>query len=505
MSIQAERQPVIIGVGQINDRAESDAAALDTLALMKAAIETADRDGGGGLIRRLDWLGIVDQMSWPKAHWPGGGAITPYLTAALGIAPAITELSEEPSGDAPIRLLNEAANRIARGETRVAAIVGGEALRTEARRAAARGGPGQDLVREVTERRAGPLKLKYGLLSPAEVYPLYENACRAAWGQSLAEAQAETAAIWAGMSEAAADNPDAWIRRAVTAADLLEVSRENRMISFPYTKLMVANSSVNQGAAVIVTSLALARDLGIAEDRLIHVGAGAAAHEPSDFLARERFDQSHGMEVSIRRTLALNGLGPADLDRVELYSCFPCVPKLARRILDWPLDKRHSVYGGLTFGGGPIGNCMTHAIATMANKLRQSGSLGLIYANGGFATHSHTIVLATRPLGALPADWDYQSEADRLRGSAPILIDPYTGPGSVESYIVPFGRAGNPVFATIVGRTPSGHRFLARVPGEDQTTLNVLVSGTREPVGLPGEAFPGTDGLTYWRFIETLP
>ena len=38
---------------------------------------------------------------------------------------------------------------------------------------------------------------------------------------------------------------------------------DNRPIAFPYSKLMVANSSVNQGAALIVTSLALAREAGI--------------------------------------------------------------------------------------------------------------------------------------------------------------------------------------------------------------------------------------------------
>ena len=57
-------------------------------------------------------------------------------------------------------------------------------------------------------------------------------------------------------------------------------------IAFPYCKLMVANSSVNQGAAFLVTSLAEARARGISDDRVTFVGQGAAAHEPVDLMAR---------------------------------------------------------------------------------------------------------------------------------------------------------------------------------------------------------------------------
>ena len=498
----ARRIPVIVGVGQLNDRTDDDAAALDTLALMTAALHRADADAGGGWLRQVQSLGIVEQMSWPTAHWPGPNKITPHLLAALGIAPAHVELTPEPSGDSPLRLLNDAANRIGAGELDVAAVVGGEALRTAARRAAAQGAPPQDLIRAVTEQRAGPLKKRYGLLTATDVYPLYENACRAAWGQSLAQAQAETAAIWSGLSAAAADNPEAWIRRRFEPAELLAASADNRPISFPYGKLMVANSSVNQGAAVIVASLAKAREMGVPDERLVYVGPGASAHEPADFLARDRYDGSPGMAVSIRRALALNGLAASDLDHVELYSCFPCVPKMARRLLPWPLERRHSVYGGLTFGGGPIANCMTHAVATMTRMLRRAGRHGLIFANGGYATHNHALVLTREPVpaGCFPQRHDYQAEADALRGPVPALIEGYTGPGVVETYMLPYDRAGQPRFSTVIARTPTGQRFLCRVPPTDGATLAALTSGEREPVGRHGVASNGADGFVDWRF-----
>src|SRR3546814_14488839 len=82
---------------------------------------------------------------------------------------------------------------------------------------------------------------------------------------------------------------------------------------------MVANSSVNQGAGFLVASLAEARRRGIAEDRLIHVGMGAAAKEPPSILARDRYDASVRMDTSLCRHLDLTGLTVADFDFVLLY------------------------------------------------------------------------------------------------------------------------------------------------------------------------------------------
>src|ERR1700685_2101632 len=105
--------PVIIGVGQVNDRDEQNTArsSLDSLDLMEAALRAADTDAGGGWLRRLDSLGVVDQISFPEL-----GDVSGTLAERVGAAPRICYKSGYASGDSPILLLNEAANRIGAGE-----------------------------------------------------------------------------------------------------------------------------------------------------------------------------------------------------------------------------------------------------------------------------------------------------------------------------------------------------------------------------------------------------
>jgi acetyl-CoA C-acetyltransferase len=486
-----ELQPVIIGVGQVNDRPEDPDQGLDSPGLMIAALKAAEADTGKKLLEEIESLAIVDQISFRAL-----GNLCAPLANAINASPAINYQSEAPHGDTPIRLLNEAANRIASGEIKLAAITGGEALRTAAGRAAkaAQADPaGFNALRNVATRKEPNYAQSHGLIAPVDVYPLYENAGRAAYGQTFAEGQAESGAIWSGMSQVAANEDGAWIRKPVSVEDVLTPSPSNRPIAFPYTKLTVANSSVNQGAAFIVASVAEARRRGIPDAHMIHVGAGAAAKEDGSILRRDRFDRSVSMDVSIRRTLALNGMTAADFDHVELYSCFPCVPKMARRVLGWPLDKPSTVFGGLTFGGGPIANYMSHAVVAMTHKLRAKGRYGFLFANGGFATDNHCIVLGREPIAAanLPQPYNYQAEADAARKAIPQLDKDYIGPATIETYTIFYNREGEPRDGVVVARTPKGHRTLSHVDVADAEMVAFLTSGDHEPVGVSGTILAG--------------
>ena len=216
---------------------------------------------------------------------------------------------------------------------------------------------------------------------------------------------------------------------------------------------------------------------------------GAAAKEDPSILRRDRYDRSSSMDTAIRRTLELNRMTGADFDHVELYSCFPCVPKMARRVLGWPVEKPATVIGGLTFGGGPIANYMSHAVVSMVQRLRSGdGKTGFLFANGGYATDNHCIVVSREPVAAaqFPQDFDYQAEADAARGPVPELEKDYIGPATVESYTVFHNRDGVPSSGVVIARTPDGKRTLCHIDVADPAMLAFFMDGVVEPVGTSG-------------------
>ena len=490
MNSDPGRIPVIVGVGQVNNRPTGDQDGMDSIELMVAAARAADEDTGGRLIAKCDWLACVPQISFRELD------PETLLPTALGISPDISHV-EMASGDTPIRSLNEAANSIARGEARICLVAGGEAVRTSSRRKRA-SGPGGGTFQAASN--ASEIRRRYGLIHPVDIYPLYENATRPAWGQGLIEGQAETGLIWSLMSKVAAESEGSWIKSAKTPQEIIEPSVDNRPIAFPYNKLMVANSSVNQGAAFIVCSLATARAHGIPEERLVYVWAGASAHESEDPLERVAWNRApDGMRVTLERVLQVNSIDASDLDYVELYSCFPCVPKMSRRLLGWPAEKPATVHGGLTFGGGPIGNYMSHAVAAMAQALRRGGRNGLLYGNGGHCTHNHAIVISRTPptLDLLGRDYDYQAEADAARGTLPPIGDNYEGPVTAETYTMSYNRTGNPTHGVVISLAPDGTRVVAKVDPEDVAAVAFLTDGKLEPVGSPGVTRKDGDTLLW--------
>ena len=479
--MDAESIPVLVGVGQVNDRPADPTQGLSSIELMAEALRRADVDAGSGWLSRIDRLAAVRQISMAALH-PAAARVAD----TLGLSGVTTEDTAQASGDSPIRLLDEAANAIASGQARVVAVTGGEALRTAAAQARAQGAE-VNAMRAVATRREPNYTQLYGLTAPVDVYPLYENACRAAWGQTLAEGQAESGAIWSCFSQVAAANDSAWLNRPATLEEITTPTAGNRPIAFPYTKLMVANSSVNQGAGFLVTSLAEARRASLSDDRIVHIGLGAAAAETDAILARDRFDASASMAAALEATMAANRLTAADLAHAELYSCFPCVPKMARRILGWPVERPATVFGGLTFGGGPIANYMSHAVAEMVLRLRAATGRGLLFANGGYATHNHAIILGSEPLDALrPHAFDVQPVAEARRRPVPSLDRDYAGGATVETYTVFYGRSGEPTAGVVVARTPAGARTLAAVPAENAEVIAALTDGAIEPVGRTG-------------------
>jgi acetyl-CoA C-acetyltransferase len=263
---------------------------------------------------------------------------------------------------------------------------------------------------------------------------------------------------------------------------------------------MVANPTVNLGAALLLTSLARARAAGIAEHKLVYVAGGASAEEPRDYLERDQFVESHAQNAVLEAVTDLVGGNAETFDAIELYSCFPCVPKMARRTLRLGTDITPTVTGGLTFFGAPLNTYMTHAACAMVRKLRGGSSLGLLYGQGGFVTKHHALVVSRQtPPEPLAQETSVQNEADRRRGPVPAFVTEATGTGTVESFTAIYGRNNDVDHGVVMLRTSSHARALARVPATDRQTLAHLLNMDRTPVGSVGEIVTAEDGILEWR------
>lgn len=140
----------------------------------------------------------------------------------------------------------------------------------------------------------------------------------------------------------------------------------------------------------------------------------------------------------------------------------------------------------------------------MVEALRAEGRFGLLFANGGFATHNHSIVLGREPIpgGSHPRGFDFQDEANRMRGAVPATIENYEGPATIETYTVLYERNGMPKQGVIVARTPNDDRTLAIVAGDNLAAIEFLTDGKVEPVGSTGEITIDSNGWQVWHCPE---
>lgn len=493
--------PVIVAVGEVIDRPAEPTAAREPVVLMADALLTAERDADVALLAAIDSIDVVGQVTWRYADPVG------RLCNELSVSPA-RRVNASMGGETPVRLVHEAALRISRGESEVAAIVGGEAVNALAKARAAKATlawtplVSRDEMVKLDSARlpiASSAK-RAGATDPVHIYPLYENAWSAAHGVTPQDSTAASAELWSRYAASAARNPTAWLRTAPDAATIATSSAANRMVAFPYSKLMVANPSVNQAAAVIVASLAWARSMGVEESRLVYLWGGAAAAEPEDFLQRDRYDRSTAQEAVLRQTVAIAGGDPNRINHAELYSCFPVVPKMALETLALPPHVPPTVAGGLTFFGGPLNNYMGHGIAAMVRALRaHPGELGLVYGQGGVVSKHHALVLSTAPPSVpLSEDYSVQEQANGARDAVPEVVEDYHGPAVIETYTLVYGQEQVPQYGVVVARTPGGARLIAKVRQEDEASLAKLERRNVSAVGLAGHVRIDGFGRMVW-------
>lgn len=483
---------MLIGYGQLNHRDEIDpeTRSVEPMDLMAAAARQA---ADSRVIESVDSIRVVNILS---AQYRDPGLL---LGERIGATDFTTQYSPV-GGNVPQSLVNQACVDIQRGRAGVVLLAGAETWRTR-RGLRAKGGKLTWIVQDDSVPMAevsgddvpmaGEAEIRIHLDRPAYVYPLFEQALRIANGESIEEHRKRIGELWARFNAVAVSNPNAWIRKPTTAAEICQPGPQNRMISWPYTKLMNSNNMVDQGAALVLTSVEQATRLQIPAERWVYPHAGTDAHDMSAIAERDELHRSPAIQIAGARALALAGLGVDDLDYVDLYSCFPSAVQVAAAELGLAVDdpaRPLTVTGGLTFAGGPWSNYVMHSIATMADLLiANPGRRGLITANGGYLTKHSFGVYSTEP----PAEFrweDVQSAVDR-EPTRDGLVQ-WEGVGTVEAWTTPFDREGLPEKAFLAVRTPDGSRSLAVITDSAaaQASVREDIGGAKVSVGADGSA-----------------
>ena len=501
-----DRRPVIIGAGQFVHRPEDPAEALRPVDLIESAVRRAEEDTGiPGLAKQIDNLCLVNILCEPE------GDHLSEVARRIGADPKNTAYTWI-GASAPQWFVNRTAESLFDGRSRLTLICGGEAfyslrLKADAKFKAQDIGSGKlgvpskrpDMVGDLRNPITS-LELNYGLIQPIHIYPLFENALRHHEGLSIEEHQKELGEFCAGFSAIAAKNPYAWFPYPRTSDEITRLSGDNRMISFPYTKLMCSIMTVDQASALFLTDEKTAADIGVPREKWVYLLGSGDASDIWHVSERVNLYSSPSAKTASGKAMEQAGVTLEQVDYLDFYSCFPVATRMTRNMLGLAKDDPRplTVTGGMPYFGGPGNNYSMHAISRMVELLRQDPErIGMVQALSWYIS-KHSVGLysgrpGARPWKPLPPE-SYQAELDRIEG--PPLVKEASGAAEVETYTVFHDRKGQPSSGVIVGRLGDGSRFLAR-PEEDKDLLRAMTR--QEFIGMQGRVSL-KDNLNVMRF-----
>ena len=195
-----DRIPVIVGVGEITDRPKEITDGLEPLTLLERSAQTRrSRQRRGKLLGEIDSLDVVNFLSWryrdPEkqlARAPRHRAEARSITARSAARARSAICMRRPNAS---RAANAASPRSAaprRSPPRPRPSAPASTL------------PWTPFAHDVEEPKRGaafqkPMAVKLGVFRPVSVYPFYEAAASAHWGQTPREAMAESGRAVVGL------------------------------------------------------------------------------------------------------------------------------------------------------------------------------------------------------------------------------------------------------------------------------------------------------------------
>jgi acetyl-CoA C-acetyltransferase len=461
----------------VEQREDDPLQALDAAGLMIRAAQTAVSDPT--MLAEVDWIGVTEGLT----RYPDPGRLVADAIGATGAHTVLARL-----GVMQQTVLSEALTAVASGNARLALVTGAEA-KHRARRAKRAGveapitaqdaaavpneihAPAQELILEC--------EIAAGLAMAVGFYAVMESARRAQLGESLEGNRRRLGELYARFTKVAAANPHADRREELSASDISAASDANPMQAFPYTRRMVSSWTVDQAAALLVCTAGTASELGLDPSRwVVPLVAVESNHMPS-LTSRADLTRAAAMRIMAGAASAATGVAMADVEHLDLYSCFPIAVTMAAEGLGVPEGRELTVTGGMPFAGGPFNNYVFQATCAAADRLVSRAGHALVSCVSGLYTKQGFTLWSSAPPARPFAVVDVTEQVRAAEPELPVATVS-SGKGSIAGCTVLY-EAGVPTRAVAVVDLEDGTRTTCG--SSDSAVIDALL--TEEGVGRP--------------------
>ena len=381
-----KNRSVVIGISAIQQKGNFENLD-EALHLMDKAVKEALSDSGNELVKDY-----IDEIRIPKGFWryrdPGKWIArnnnfknipTTYVTK-IGVLQQ--------------NLINEACQKIETGEINASIILGGEARFKQLRAVIEKK---EYFETKLDENPDFYIKAKEDLYGDEELaelgamavgyYATMETAIRKNDGEGIEEHQNNIALMYEEFSKIASENKDGWLNHPYAKEDILETSKKNKMLAYPYNKLHCTSWNVNQSAAIIICSEELANELEIDNKKRVYPISSSENNHMIAIQQRPKLYESLGMTYAANSINKMIERLDIKLDAYDLYSCFPAAIKMFTKSLELDSEIPKTVTGSMPYAGGPLNSFVIHSTVKMIQKIRSlEVEYGLITGVSGMMT-----------------------------------------------------------------------------------------------------------------------
>ena len=381
-----KHRSVVIGVSAIQQK--GDFENLDeALFLMDQAVKDALSDSGNKSIKDH-----IDEIRIPKGFWR-------YRDPGKWIAKnndfkSIPTTYVTKIGVLQQNLINEACLKIENGEINASIILGGEARYKQLRSVIEKK---EYFETKLDENPDFYIKAKEDLYGDEELeelgamavgyYATMETALRKNDDENIEEHQNNIASMYEEFSKVASNNEDAWLDHPYSKKEILETSKKNKMLAYPYNKLHCTSWNVNQSAALIICSEELANKLEIDNKKRVYPISSSENNHMIAIQQRPKLYESLGMIYAAKSINRMMEQLDIRLDAYDLYSCFPAAVKMFSKSLELGSESPKTITGSMPYAGGPLNSFVIHSTVKMIQKIRAlEARHGLVTGVSGMMT-----------------------------------------------------------------------------------------------------------------------